>query len=101
MTLTDYAKKLQTVNNRLTESEAFMEAVRIADKAGALTEDAFFDNPFNGFGGEFDATVTLPTPGGKSVNLSALQAQANAQGISIIDAAEQARIAGYVIDQSK
>ena len=101
MTLTDYAKKLQTVNNRLTESEAFMEAVRIADKAGALTEDAFLDNPFNGFGGEFDATVTLPTPGGNSVNLSALQAQANAQGISIIDAAEQARIAGYVIDQSK
>ena len=101
MTLTDYAKKLQTVNNRLTESEAFMEAVRIADKAGALTEDAFFDNPFNGFGGEFDATVTLPTPGGNSVNLSALQAQANAQGISIIDAAEQARIAGYSIDQSK
>ena len=101
MTLTDYAKKLQTVNNRLTESEAFMEAVRIADKAGALTQDAFLDNPFNGFGGEFDATVTLPTPGGNSVNLSALQAQANAQGISIIDAAEQARIAGYVIDQSK
>ena len=101
VTLTDYAKKLQTVNNRLTESEAFMEAVRIADKAGALTEDAFFDNPFNGLGGEFDATVELPTPGGKSVNLSALQAQADAQGISIIDAAEQARIAGYVIDQSR
>ena len=78
-----------------------MEAVRIADKAGALTQDAFFDNPFNGLGGEFDATVTLPTPSGNSVNLSALQAQANAQGISIIDAAEQARIAGYVIDQSK
>ena len=100
-TLTDYAKKLQTVNNRLTESEAFMEAVRIADKAGALTEDAFFDNPFNGLGGEFDATVELPTPGGKSVNLSALQKQADAQGISIVDAAEQARIAGYVVDQSR
>ena len=101
VTLTDYAKKLQTVNNRLTESEAFMEAVRIADRAGALTEDAFLDNPFNGFGGEFDATVTLPTPSSKSINLSALQTQADAQGISIIDAAEQARIAGYVIDQSK